>query len=190
MPKIYLSPSTQEFNQFVNGGNEEYYMNLIADAMVPYLRASGIEFTRNNPGDTVPIIVERSNEYPYDLHLALHSRSTPDGGPPLRGIDVYHYYYSSINGEKAAYLIAENLKKIYPLPDKVTIVPNLTMMELSLTNAPAVLVELGYFDNPEDALWIENNIQEIGRSLAMSVAQFLGVSFIDPFEKQFLTGPK
>ena len=41
MPLIYLSPSTQEFNPYVNGGNEEYYMNLIADAMVPYLEASG-----------------------------------------------------------------------------------------------------------------------------------------------------
>ena len=28
MPTIYLSPSTQEFNPYVNGGNEEYYMNL------------------------------------------------------------------------------------------------------------------------------------------------------------------
>ena len=54
MPSIYLSPSTQEYNPFVTGtGSEEYYTNLIADAMVPYLRASGISFTRNNPGGTV-----------------------------------------------------------------------------------------------------------------------------------------
>ena len=37
MPKIYLSPSTQEFNQYVGGGNEEQYMNLLADYMEPYL---------------------------------------------------------------------------------------------------------------------------------------------------------
>jgi hypothetical protein len=41
MPTIYLSPSTQEFNPYNGGGNEEYYMNLIADAMIPYLEASG-----------------------------------------------------------------------------------------------------------------------------------------------------
>ena len=34
MPIIYLSPSTQEFNPYYGGGNEEYYMNLIADAAV------------------------------------------------------------------------------------------------------------------------------------------------------------
>ena len=33
MPKIYLSPSVQEYNKYLNGGDEEYYMNLIANAM-------------------------------------------------------------------------------------------------------------------------------------------------------------
>ena len=49
MPNIFLSPSTQEYNEYITGGNEEYYTNLIADAMEPYLRASGITFTRNDP---------------------------------------------------------------------------------------------------------------------------------------------
>ena len=31
MPKVFLSPSTQEWNPYVDGGNEEQYMNLIAD---------------------------------------------------------------------------------------------------------------------------------------------------------------
>ena len=39
MPMIYLSPSTQEGNYYVTGGTEEQYMNLLADAMVPYLDA-------------------------------------------------------------------------------------------------------------------------------------------------------
>ena len=47
MPSIYLSPSTQEFNPYVGGGNEEEYMNLLADAIEPYLAASGIRYVRN-----------------------------------------------------------------------------------------------------------------------------------------------
>ena len=35
MPKVYLSPSLQEYNPYVDGGNEEYYMNLVADAIEP-----------------------------------------------------------------------------------------------------------------------------------------------------------
>ena len=53
MPKVYLSPSLQEYNPYVDGGNEEYYMNLIADAMEPYLIASGIEVDRNRPDMTL-----------------------------------------------------------------------------------------------------------------------------------------
>ena len=53
MPTVYLSPSTQEYNTYVTGNSEEYYANLIVDAMIPYLRASGIDFVRNDPGGTV-----------------------------------------------------------------------------------------------------------------------------------------
>ena len=35
MPRIYLSPSLQQNNPYVIGGSEEYYMNLVADAMEP-----------------------------------------------------------------------------------------------------------------------------------------------------------
>jgi len=181
MPRVYLSPSTQDFNLFINGGNEEYYMNQIVDAMIPYLRASGIEFDRNNPGDSISRIIERSNEIPHDLHLALQTTSTPDGThSPLRGIDVFYYATSSISGEKAAYIIYENLKKIYPVPELVSFVPTLTLLEMALTDAPSVLVELGYHDNLQDAKWIENNIDEIARNLAISVADFLNVPFVEP----------
>lgn len=52
MPIIYLSPSTQENNYYVTGGTEEYYMNLLADAMVPYLISNGIQYVRNTPDMT------------------------------------------------------------------------------------------------------------------------------------------
>ena len=47
---LFLSPSTQDYNLYYDGsGSEEYYMNLIADYMEPYLTASGITFGRNDP---------------------------------------------------------------------------------------------------------------------------------------------
>ena len=46
MPNLFLSPSVQEYNPYINGlGSEEYYMNLVADAMEPYLISCGISFT-------------------------------------------------------------------------------------------------------------------------------------------------
>ena len=62
MPNIYLSPSLQEWNPYVDGGNEEYYMNLIADAMEPYLKSSGINFTRNSPDMTLRQAINQTGE--------------------------------------------------------------------------------------------------------------------------------
>lgn len=180
MPNVFLSPSTQEYNQFVNGGTEEYYANLIADAMVPYLRASGITFSRNNPGGTVTDSIASSNAGTYDFHLAIHSNAAPPNlAGTIQGPDVY-YYRDSSAGQRDADIIANNLKQIYPNPSLVTTVPTTTLAELRRTKAPTVLVEVAYHDNVEDANWIKNNVEEIGRNLALSVADILGVPFMEP----------
>lgn len=178
MPKVYLSPSTQE-NEYVTGGNEEYYMNLIVDAMVPYLKVNGIDFSRNDPGATIDEIINQTREQIYDLYLALRSGNMPAGTePPMQGIHVYHYAYTPVGGERAARYIAENLKLIYPYPDLVTIVPADTR-ELRDTNAPATLVELGYRGNPEDEMWMKENINAIAKNLVQSITQYLNLPFVD-----------
>lgn len=75
MPSVFLSPSTQEWNPYINGGNEEEYMNLIADAMEPYLRSSGISYVRNDPCRNVTGAIADSNAGNFDVHLALHSNA-------------------------------------------------------------------------------------------------------------------
>ena len=75
MPYLFLSPSTQEFNPYVTRGeNEEYWMNLLADRMEPYLLASGIGFVRNDPDKNAAAAIRQSNAGTYDFHLALHSK--------------------------------------------------------------------------------------------------------------------
>ena len=116
MPTLYLSPSTQHFNPTVIGSSEEYYMNLIADAMEPYLTASGIEFTRNTPDMTAASSIRASNAGGYDLHLAIHSNAAPEYlSGRLRGSDAY-YYPTSANSRRFADLIVENLQAVYPRP--------------------------------------------------------------------------
>ncbi len=180
MPAIYLSPSVQENNPFIIGGNEEYYMNLIADAMVPYLRTCGIDFARNNPGTTLTQVVAQSNTGGYDLHLALHSNSSPENLKGiLQGPDVY-YYTTSAQGNQAAEKIAANLETIYPKPSLVSVIPTTTLAELRKTSAPAILVQIAYHDNYADAVWIRDNIDLIAKNLVMSVADYLGVPFVNP----------
>lgn len=99
MPDVYLSPSTQDYNPYIIGGSEKYYMNLLADAMEPYLASSGISYGRNDPNGNAAAAVARGNRGNYRLYLALHSNAAPaiyEG--TLRGPDVY-YYPTSTQGK-------------------------------------------------------------------------------------------
>ena len=82
MPYVFLSPSTQEWNRYYTDGNEELYMNRLADMMEPYLRSSGINFSRNDPDRNISGGIADSNAGRYDVHLPLHSNA---GGGEFAG---------------------------------------------------------------------------------------------------------
>ena len=178
MPTIYLSPSLQEFNPYSGGGNEVYYMNLVADAMEPYLRASGIDFSRNDPDMTLSQAIADSNKGDYDLHLAIHSNASPPATAGQNTGAAIYYYPTSTNGQRFANIIKENYQNVYP--NKVQTIPTTSLAEVRRTKAPSALVEVAYHDNPTDAMWIRDNINNIARSLSQSVAEYLGVPFVEP----------
>ena len=180
MPIIYLSPSTQENNLYVSGGTEEEWMNRLADAMVPYLTAAGIRYTRNTPEMTAASSIRASNAGSYDLHLALHSNAAPEGQyGQVRGVLVF-YYPGSVQGQRAANLVANGLKTIYPLPNLVRAEPTTSIGEVRRVRAPSVFLELGYHDNPDDAAWVKNNLDAIARSIVLSLTEYFGLPFLEP----------
>lgn len=75
MPTIYLSPSIQPYNKYLTEGDEQYWMNRIADDMVPMLEQNGINVVRNTPNTSLGQAIRESNAGNYDLHLALHSNA-------------------------------------------------------------------------------------------------------------------
>lgn len=184
MPFLFLSPSTQEFNPYVNQGNEEFWMNALADAMEPLLRASGINVTRNDPSKTVSNSIRMSNAGNYGFHLALHSNAAPAAlAGRLRGIDLF-YYPGKTEARRMAEILQENLEVIYPLPDQVEVVTTTSLAEVRDTRAPSVLAELGYHDNLEDATWVQRNLQEIARALTISVCEYFGLPFQLPRQER------
>ena len=182
MPKIYLSPSTQESNPYITGsGSEEYNMNRLADALEPYLYANSIRFVRNTPDMTAASSIARANRLGgFDFYLALHSNAAaPESSGSVRGVLVF-YYPTSAEGKRAAELFAANLKRVYPLPDLVRTVPTTALGEVRQPKYPANLLELGYHDNYADAAWVENNMDAIARELARSLTEYFGLPFIEP----------
>ena len=143
MPIIYLSPSSQEGNMYTGGGSEEYYMNLIADAMEPYLQSNGIRYVRNDRSQTAQQFINQSNRGNYDLHLAIHSNAAPEGMYGTKqGVDVY-YARGSAKGRRAAEIFARNMRDIYPGPSLVRSLQTTTIGEAVKTRAPAVFMEIG-----------------------------------------------
>ena len=160
MPTIYLSPSIQPYNKYLTEGDEQYWMNRIADDMVPMLEQNDINVVRNTPNTSLGQAIRESNAGNYDL------------AGKLRGPDVYYYPYSA-SGKRAAELIADELRKIYPDPDLVSTVATTRLAEITKTSAPAVLVEIAYHDNAEDEAWIKNNITVIAEALTRAVCAYL-----------------
>ena len=179
MPIIYLSPSTQENNYFVNGGTEEQYMNLLADKMIPYLDASGIRYVRNTPSMTAASSIAASNAGNYDLHLALHSNAAPEGRYGTARGSIAFYYPGSLRGQRAANIIADGLKAIYPLPNLVRAEGTTAIGEVRRVRAPSVFLELAFHDNEQDANWIKNNLDAIARNLVLSLTEYFGIPFYE-----------
>lgn len=192
MPIIFLSPSTQEWNEYVTqGNNEQLVMNRLADAMEPYLRSNGIQYIRNDPDRNVGGAIADSNAGNFDVHLALHSNAAPESyAGKLRGIDIYYSPYSE-SSERLATIIANNLEDVYPLTGKSNPRPTTSLGEVTQTRATAVLCEFGYHDNIEDERWLRENLDSIARNIVMSLTDYFGLPFLEytkPFAGKVSTG--
>ena len=168
---VYLSPSTQESNIGVCGyGTEEVMMNKVADVTQRVLEANGIVCYRNRPDWKLDQVIKDSNSKKPDLHFAIHSNAG-DG----RGCEIYAYAPGG-NGEKAARAIYAEIVPLTPSTDR-GIKFNPKFYELNSTNAPAVLVEIAFHDNAEDAAWIMGNVELIGTALAKGVLKHLEIEY-------------
>ena len=183
MPIVFLSPSTQDWNPYVTGsGSEEYNMNLLTDALIPYLEANAIQYGRNDPDGTAADAIRLGNSSNYDFYLALHSNASPEAQAGRVQGSIVFYYPGSSRGLRAAELIAGELREVYPNPELVTTRPTTSLGEVRRSRAPSVLAEIGYHDNYQDALWIENNRPAIAQALARALTEYFDVPFIYPSE--------
>jgi len=178
MPRIYLSPSLQPWNQTVLGVSEEFLMNLVADAVEPLLQTNGIDYTRSRIGMTLDQVIAESNAGNYDAHVAIHSNASPTPGA-ARG-SRHYFFTTSTNGRRLAENFRDEFVKIYPEPDRVTINPTTELAELRQTRAPAIHSEVAFHDNILDAQWIQNNIQNIAQAIVRALCRYFGITYREP----------
>lgn len=87
-----------------------------------------------------------------------------------------------MGGQRAAELIAQELRKIYPLPNKVTTRPTTSLGEVRQPRFPSVLLEIGYHDNYSDATWLEGHWDAIAQQIARGLTEYFGLPFIYPMD--------
>jgi N-acetylmuramoyl-L-alanine amidase len=180
--KVYLSPSTQENNIGTGGyGTEEKRMNQVADVVERLLKNSGITVIRNKPTMTLKQVVEDSNKNKPDIHFAIHSNA--GGGT---GCEVYAWLvpdskggYKGTPGYRLAKAVYNEVSKITPMVDR-GVKQGVHLYEIKNTVAPAALIEIAFHDNPTDANWIINNIDNIGKAIARGICNYFGVPLKEP----------
>ena len=173
MAKVFLSPSAQEFNLYLTEGNEEYYMNLIADRVQQKLSQNGVSIGRNDPSEDFNDAIRLSNSDDYDLHVAIHSNASPPNIAGRMMGPVIFYFPTSVKSACAANIFAKRFRRIYPDEQKVAVVPSSTLSELKRTKAPGVYVEVAYHDNADDERWIKENIDLIALEISNAVLDYL-----------------
>lgn len=169
--KIYLSPSTQEKN-IGSGkyGTEEKRMNEIVDAMEPHLLRHGFHIKRNQPDMTLVEVVNDSNDWKPDIHVAVHSNA--GGG---KGTEVLYY---SEEGYKLAKCIHDELATITPWTDR-GVKKRSELYELKNTVAVACIVEVAFHDDPEQAEWIIEHVEDIAQAITKGICKYAGVPWQD-----------
>ena len=173
MPRIYISPSSQEHNAGLSPFKvEEIEMNKIADVLVPLLNKDGrFMVKRNSPAMEVGQMATDSNNFLADIHVALHSNA--GGGV---GTEVYAYAPNT-NSEKLAQSLYNQISPLSPGKDR-GIKFNKGLWEVGdNVKATSALIELGFHDNAQDAFWLATNSRSIAIALYKGICDFYSYDY-------------
>lgn len=170
MPSVFLAPSFQEKNIGVgNYGTEEFRTNQIADVAQEILKFNSIKVVRNDPAKDLNGNIALSNASKCDIHLAIHSNA---GG--AKGTEVFCWPGGTAS-EKLAKCVYARLEKLTPWNDR-GVKDGRKLAEIRDTKSTSTLIEVDFHDNPESALWIINNIKEIGIAIALGACEYFGIA--------------
>lgn len=175
--KVYISPEDRASNKYHAGAvyngsptNEKEQMCRCADLLAGHLTRCGFEVKNVQTGNMYDRVKE-SNAWGADLHIALHTNGfdgTADG--------TRVHCYPSEKSRKIGALIQNAIAPLSPgTHDKL--VESKTLYELRAPRCPAVLPEYGFHDNPVEAQWLVNKMDEIAELTARAICEFFGVEW-------------
>ena len=175
MSKIYLSPSTQEGNQYAGGttgytDSEEYWMRKVAFPVADLLRSAGHSvkvggtYSLNQNCDEANVWMGANGHY-YALH-------TNAGGG--HGTETW-YFTGSVDGAKMAKALHLRVSTESNQPDR-GVKDSTYYGELRLPKSPSVICELLFHDNPTEAQEMRDDWTKFVMAITLGILDHVGGS--------------
>ena len=143
----------------------------VADLVAGYLTAAGVEVAGNLQSDSLEEVVDVSNESEADLFISIHCNACNGNA---RGTEVW-YYHRSAYGEMLADCIRHQIVDALGTADRGSkgAKPGVNgLYVLNNTGATAVLVELAFIDNEQDAQLLCEKQDDFARAIARGVTDY------------------
>lgn len=175
--KVYLSPSNQTGNlgvKSVGFSNEEKEMNDLSNYIEKRLKENNVKVYRNNPNGNINLWVADSKYYGADLHIAIHSNASTNH--TSKGVETWINEQTS-DTYSLANMIQRDLLNIYYDKENGNRGVKYSNGALGETRMPkfGILVEVAHHDYEEDAKWIMDNKELIGKTIADSILKYFGI---------------
>ncbi len=113
--------------------------------------------------------VRMANEWPADYFISIHANASVN--PEANGSEMYVYSLESVSADLAQDILDAMVARLGTKDNGVRANPSLFV--LRRTKMPAVLVELAYISNKEDAELLENRQWSFAYSIYEGILDYL-----------------
>lgn len=117
--------------------------------------------------------VEMANSWPADYFISIHCNANENTS--INGTEAYVYTLPSVAGQLAQSIVDSIVYYVGTKDNFVRVNANLYV--LRNTSMPAVLVELAYLTNPEDAIKLQNDQYTFAFAIYMGLLNDLGLAY-------------
>lgn len=160
----------------VNGSRYEKNDNLrMAMAVGERLKKCGVNVIYTRTSDVFVPLLERSrisNNNSANLFVSFHRNSASN--PAANGVETLIYSNASNKSLQVAEAIQQALANVGIQSNRGVKRANLSV--LRETNAPAILIELGFINNTQDNELFDNKFDAYADAIARALAQSVGVN--------------
>lgn len=123
--------------------------------------------------------VNMANSWPADYFISIHCNANTN--PTVNGSEVYVYRADSVAGQLARFVLDAIVERVGTKDNGVRENPSLYV--LRRTSMPAILVELAYVTNDEDAQKLINDQYAFAYAIYEGIVGYLGLEPNVPYQE-------